>query len=157
MALELKSPAFTAGGFIPKQHSCQGSDVSPPLSWSQAPQGTKSFALVMDDPDAPAGAWVHWVLYDLPADRTALPEGLPKKESLPDGSKHGQCWGVEDFGRFGYYGPCPPPGSAHRYSFRLYALDRVLGLPVRATKAELLQAMNGHILGQAELVGLYKR
>jgi len=157
MSLELKSPAFKAGGRIPKKYTCQGDDVSPPLAWTQAPPGTKSLALIMDDPDAPVGTWVHWVLYDLPATLTSLSEGLPRQEALPDGSKHGKSWGVDDFSRTGYYGPCPPPGHPHRYFFRLYALDRVPGLPTQATKSELLKAMTGHILGQAELMGLYQR
>lgn len=157
MALELKSPAWKAGDFIPRKHSCQGPDLSPALAWTGSPQGTQSFALIMDDPDAPVGTWVHWVLYDLPPTLAGLPEGLAKKEALPDGSKQGLCWGVEEFDRFGYAGPCPPPGQTHRYSFRLYALDRLLGLPPKASKAEVLKAMKGHVLGQAELTGLYKR
>lgn len=157
MAFQLTSSAFQTGTPIPKRHACEGADVSPALSWSNAPKGTRSFALIMDDPDAPPGTWVHWVLYDIPADKTALPENLPKTESLPDGSKQGACWGVWDFSRRGYYGPCPPPGKVHHYSFRLYALDQALDLPAETTKATLLKAMSGHVLGQAELVGLYKR
>ena len=157
-AFSLQSPAFKAGGIIPDLNTCRGEDASPPLAWTQAPRGTKSFALIMDDPDAPAGTWIHWVLYDLPPEAAALPAGLPKAESLPDGSKHGRSWGVDAFERSGYYGPCPPPGRVHHYSFRLYALDRILGLPPAQTnKAALLKAMKGHILGQAELVGLYRR
>lgn len=157
MPMELRSPAFAAGAYIPKKHTCEGEDSSPALSWSGAPKGTKSFALVMDDPDAPPGTWVHWILYDIPASESGLRESLPKTATLADGSKHGACWGVSDFERQGYYGPCPPPGKPHRYIFRLYALDKPLGLPSRQTKDQLLTAMSGHILAQAELVGLYKR
>jgi Raf kinase inhibitor-like YbhB/YbcL family protein len=157
MSLELRSPAFTAGAYIPKNHACEGEDNSPALSWSGAPKGTKSFAIIMDDPDAPPGTWVHWVLYDIPGDKTGLAENFPKTETLPDGSKHGACWGVSEFDRHGYYGPCPPPGKVHHYSFRLYALDKVLGLPQKTTKAALVKAMSGHVLGQAEIIGLYKR
>ncbi|MBI5242976.1 MAG: YbhB/YbcL family Raf kinase inhibitor-like protein [Elusimicrobia bacterium] len=156
-AMKLTSPAFKANGFIPKKHTCQGEDVSPPLTWSGAPKDAKSFALIMDDPDAPPGVWVHWVLYDLPPGAAALAEGLAKEEALKDGSKHGLCWGVEEFSNVGYYGPCPPPGKPHHYSFRLYALDKKLGLSAKAAKPELLKAMQGHILAQAELKGLFKR
>ncbi len=157
MPLELKSTAFAANAAIPKKHTCDGADLSPELSWSGVPKGTKSLALIMDDPDAPPGTWVHWVLYDLPPEVSKLSEGLPKKEALANGAKQGLCWGVEDFDRVGYYGPCPPPGSPHRYFFKLYALDKVLGLPSRQTKAQVLKALEGHILAQAELVGIYKR
>ncbi|MBI4248514.1 MAG: YbhB/YbcL family Raf kinase inhibitor-like protein [Elusimicrobia bacterium] len=157
MALSLKSSAFKRDEFIPKKYSCEGQDVSPQLSWTGAPEGTRSFSLIMDDPDAPPGTWVHWVLYDLPSGRSSLDEGIPKKETLDSGAKHGLCWGVNDFDRVGYYGPCPPPGRPHRYVFKLYALETELGLAARATKAELLRAMQGHILAQAELTGLYKR
>ena len=155
--MELTSPAFKPGGFIPKRHSCQGADVSPALAWAQVPPGTKSFALIMDDLDAPAGIWVHWVLYDLPGGLTGLAEGLSKQAGLPDGSKQGRSWGVADFERVGYSGPCPPPGRAHRYYFKLYALDGLLGLPAQATKAQVRKAMRGRVLGQAELLGLYRR
>lgn len=155
--LEIKSSAFSANGYIPKKHSCEGEDVSPNLSWSAAPNGTKSLAMIMDDPDAPPGTWVHWVLYDLPADLKGLNEGVPKIEVLPNGAKHGLCWGVQDFNRTGYYGPCPPPGKPHRYFFKLFVLNKVLGLGPKATKDQVLKAMEGHILAQGELVGLYKR
>lgn len=155
--LELRSGAFQPGGWIPERHSCEGKDLSPPLSWSGPPEGTRSFALIMDDPDAPPGVWVHWVLYDIPGNVTGLKEGLARRKTLPDGARQGVSWGVEEFDRLGYYGPCPPPGSPHRYSFRLYALDKAPGLAPKATKARLLEAMEGHILGQAELTGLYKR
>ncbi len=157
MAFQIKSTAFKPKATIPKRHTCEGEDVSPALSWSGAPEGTRSFAIIMDDPDAPPGTWVHWVLYDLPADLGGLGEGVPKKETLDNGANQGLGWGVESFSRVGYYGPCPPPGSPHRYFFKLYALDQTLGLPPKATKPDLLKAMQGHILGQAELVGLYQR
>ena len=157
MTLELKSGAFAAGAVLPKRHTCDGEDLSPPLSWAGLPKESKSLALIMDDPDAPPGTWVHWVLYDLPPDQAKLSEGLPKKESLANGAKQGLCWGVEDFDRVGYHGPCPPPGKPHRYFFKLYALDKPLGLPPKSTKAQVLKAMEGHVLGKAELVGLYKR
>ena len=155
--MELTSKAFKAKAGIPKRHSCEGEDLSPALSWTGLPAKTQSLALIMDDPDAPPGTWVHWVLYDLPSDLGGLDEGIAKRESLPNGAKQGLCWGVDEFDRVGYYGPCPPPGKPHRYFFKLYALDKKLGLPARATKAALIEAMQGHIAGQAELVGLYQR
>lgn len=153
MAFELKSSAFKAKDTIPTQYTCDGADKSPPLSWNAPPQGTKSLALIADDPDAPMGTWVHWVLYDLPADTKELPEGIPKKETLENGAKQG----ITDFRKVGYGGPCPPPGPAHRYFFKLYALDTKLNLPPRATKKDVEKAMQGHILANAELVGLYRR
>lgn len=155
--MEITSPAFKPKEFIPKKHSCEGDDVSPPLAWAGLPKGTTSLALIMDDPDAPPGTWVHWVLYDLPGELAGLAEGLPKIESLPNGARHGACWGVASFDRVGYFGPCPPPGKPHRYFFKLYALDKKLGLPAKADKGAVLKAMKGHVLGQAELVGMYKR
>ena len=153
----LTSTAFKQGSPIPQIHTCDGKDLSPRLTWSGAPAKTKSFALIMDDPDAPVGLWVHWVLYDIPANLSGLDEGLPKTERVLDSAKHGASWGVDTFSRAGYGGPCPPPGKPHRYSFKLYALDAVLGLPPRETKAALLRAMKGHILAQAELMGTYQR
>jgi len=153
MALTLSSPAFQAAAEIPKLHTCDGADVSPPLRWSGAPAGTKSFALIADDPDAPVGTWVHWVLYDLPADTTQLPQGVPKDETIAGGAKQG----TNDFRRVGYGGPCPPPGRPHRYFFKLYALDAPTNLKPRATKAEVLRAIEGHVLVQAELMGTYGR
>jgi Raf kinase inhibitor-like YbhB/YbcL family protein len=130
-----------------------GADVSPPLSWTGVPPKTKSLVVVVDDPDAPAGTWAHWVLYDVSPDRTALPEGMPADERVPGMGVQG----VNDFRRVGWGGPCPPPGRAHRYVFRLYALDARLRLPPRATKADVLEAIEGHVLAQAELVGRYRR
>ena len=155
--MRLTSTAFEPGGRIPVRHTCDGEDLSPALAWSGAPEGTASYALIMDDPDAPPGTWVHWVLYDLPAEQTRLAAGVSESSSLEGGGTHGACWGVSSYSRVGYHGPCPPPGSPHRYSFRLYALDAPLGLPAKATKEQLLSAMKGHILAQAELVGVYGR
>lgn len=156
-AMKLSSPAFEDGGSVPRVHTCDGDDLSPPLEWTGAPKGTRSFALILDDPDAPPGTWVHWVLYDLPGDLRSLPEGVPEEATLTSGARHGQCWGVDRFSRIGYHGPCPPPGKPHRYVFRIFALDTRLDLPARATKAELEAAMRGHVLEQATLTGRYGR
>jgi hypothetical protein len=153
MALTLSSSAFKPGGEIPKQYTCEGADVSPALQWAGAPAGTKSFALIADDPDAPVGTWVHWVVYDLPGDATALPQGIPTKDTLAGDGKQG----VNDFRKVGYGGPCPPPGKPHRYFFKLYALDAPTNLKPRASKAEVLRAIEGHVLAQAELMGMYRR
>ncbi|OGR88400.1 MAG: phosphatidylethanolamine-binding protein [Elusimicrobia bacterium RIFCSPHIGHO2_02_FULL_57_9] len=155
--LEIKTTAFKPSEFIPKKHTGEGADLSPELSWSGAPKETRSFALIMEDPDAPPGLWIHWLLYDVPQDVHKLSEGLPKTESLANGGKQGLCWGVDKFERVGYFGPYPPPGSPHRYFFKLYALDKVLGLAPKAAKKQLEAAMAGHILAQAEAVGIYKR
>lgn len=153
MAFELKSSAFKASENIPKKYTCEGPDVSPPLSWTDPPAGTRAFALIMDDPDAPVGTWVHWVLYDLPATTRELGEAVPTKEMLSSGARQG----VNDFRRVGYGGPCPPPGPAHRYFFKLYALDQETGLKPRASKQQVLDAIKGHILGETQLMGKYKR
>ena len=155
MALILTSGAFTAGGVIPAKHSCDGADVSPSLAWSGPPPGTVAFALIADDPDAPAGTWVHWVLFNLPGSLTALPEGVPKTDQLP--SLGGALQGKNDFRRIGYGGPCPPPGKPHRYFFKLYALDAALPLKAGATKQEVERAMRGHVLAEAALMGTYTR
>lgn len=149
----LSSAAFDAGGMIPRQFSCEGSDISPALKWTDPPAGTQSLALIVDDPDAPAGTWVHWVLYDLPASARELPEAMATDAELPSGARHGR----NDFRRLGYGGPCPPPGPAHHYHFKLYALDQKLDLKAGATKAQVEHAMEGHILAKAELIGLYRR
>ena len=153
MALVLSSPVLQGGQAIPSQYTCDGADISPPLVWEGLADGVNSLALTCDDPDAPGGTWVHWVLFNLPANITALEAGLAKAGTLPNGAHQGR----NDFKRLGYGGPCPPPGRAHHYVFRLYALDETLRLPPGATKAELLRAMKGHILAQAELVGTYHR
>jgi len=152
MAFELTSTAFAPGEPIPRKYTCDGEDISPPLRWSDPPQDTQSFALIADDPDAPVGTWVHWVLYNLPAETRALPQAVPPDPNLPDGSRHGK----NSWRRLGYGGPCPPSGT-HRYFFKLYALDRVLDLASGGSKKQLLRAMEGHMLSQAELMGLYSR
>src|SRR5437899_5500127 len=153
MTFAITSSAFQDGAPIPGRHTCDGGDVSPPLAWSGVPGGTRAFALIADDPDAPSGTWVHWVLYDLPAEMKELPEGTATMETLPNGAKQG----INDFRKVGYGGPCPPPGLPHRYFFKLYALDAPTNLKPRATKQQLLDAMKGHVLGEAELMGRYKR
>lgn len=153
MSLRLDSSAFRAGEPIPARNSCDDRDLSPPLHWSGAPAGVRSFALICDDPDAPSGTWVHWVIYDMPPERQELAEGVPALAELPDGARQG----INDFKRTGYGGPCPPRGKPHRYSFRLYALDTKLGLAVRARKQDLEAAMRGHALAEAELVGTFRR
>jgi hypothetical protein len=156
MALILTSPAFADNGVIPKQYSCEGTDISPPLRWSGAPQGTKSFALIIDDPDAPDPrapkmTWVHWVVYNIPADAHGLPEGAAKS-GLPPGAKQG----LNDWKRASYGGPCPPIGR-HRYFQKLSALDAVLPDLGHATKAQLLDAMKGHVIAETQLVGTYEK
>src|SRR5262245_26720610 len=153
MAFELTSGAFKAGESIPAQHTCDGQDVSPPLAWTDPPAGTKSFALVCDDPDAPVGTWVHWVLYALPPTARALPAGVPTTPVLADGSRQGQ----NDFKKTGYNGPCPPRGGPHRYFFKLHALDTTLDLAPGATKQTLMKATEGHVLAVTELIGRYAR
>jgi Raf kinase inhibitor-like YbhB/YbcL family protein len=150
--MEISSSSFKQGDFIPRKYSCDGNDVSPPLNWGNVPDGTKSFALISDDPDAPMGTFVHWVLYNLSPDLRSLEEGIPKDKHLKNGAMHG----ATDFRSPGYGGPCPP-GGTHRYFFKLYALDTMLKLSPGATKAEVMKAMQGHILGQCELMGKYKR
>lgn len=150
MSFQLSSSAFSSGGAIPKNYTCDGSDVSPPLSWVGAP-AAQSFALIVDDPDAPAGTWVHWVLYNAPGSAKQFSEGVKKDEQLSDGTLQGR----NDFRKTGYNGPCPPPGKPHRYFFKLYALDTKLNLKPGATKAEVESAIKGHIVGQAELMGKF--
>jgi Raf kinase inhibitor-like YbhB/YbcL family protein len=147
MTLQMTSTVFTSGSMIPKKYSCDAENVSPPLSWTGVPQGTKSLALIVDDPDAPVGIWVHWVLYDMPSDLSGLPEGV----------KNVGIDGYNDFGKTGYGGPCPPKGSAHRYFFKLYALDSLLNLKPGASKREVEKVMQSHILAQGQLVGKYAR
>jgi Raf kinase inhibitor-like YbhB/YbcL family protein len=153
MTFQLSSPAFKEGELIPRRHTCEGEDLSPPLHWGVPPAATKSFALIADDPDAPAGIWVHWVIYNLPLDLRGLPEGIPAKDRLPDEALQG----VNDFKRVGYGGPCPPPGKPHRYFFKLYALDAALNTKPRATKAQVLEACKGHVLAEAQLMGRFAR
>jgi Raf kinase inhibitor-like YbhB/YbcL family protein len=150
---ELSSTAFEPEATIPRDHTCDGDDRSPPLAWHDAPQGTASYALICDDPDAPAGTWVHWLIWNVPGDGQGLPEGVPADETLPDGARQGQ----NDFRRIGYGGPCPPRGRPHRYFFKLYALDTTLDLAPGANKKQLLTAMQDHVLAEAELMGRYGR
>jgi Raf kinase inhibitor-like YbhB/YbcL family protein len=156
MSLQLTSPAFTAGGSIPSRFTCEGDDISPPLRWSGAPEGTRSFALIVDDPDAPDPkapkmTYVHWVLYNIPPSTTELPQGV-KPNTLPQGTREG----TNDFKRADYGGPCPPIGR-HRYFFKLYALDTTLPDLGHPDKAKLESAMKGHVLGEAELMGSYEK
>ena len=152
-AIRLASPEFADGAAIPIKYTCDGKDVSPALQWSGLPAGTKSLALIADDPDAPGGTFVHWVLYDLPSSASELPEGVAKVETLPNGAKQG----TNGARSLGYRGPCPPQGNPHRYFFKLYALDAELGLPPGATKEDLLKAMEGHVLAEGQLMGTYQR
>jgi Raf kinase inhibitor-like YbhB/YbcL family protein len=152
MEFVIESPAFESEGMISSRYTCDDEDVSPKLSWTGPPAGSRSFALICDDPDAPMGTWVHWVVYNIPADINALPEALPPQERFADGMLQGK----NDFGRSGYDGPCPP-GGTHRYYFKLYALDSLLDMEPGADKETLLKAMEGHVLGKAVLMGRYSR
>ncbi len=152
MAIEVTSTAFEEGGAIPVRYTCDGLDVSPPLSWSSPPEGTRSVALIADDPDAPRGTFVHWVIYNLPPDTHELPEDVPEQETLPSGAAQG----VNGAGGVGYMGPCPP-GGTHRYLFKVYALDTSLDLGAGATKEDLADLMEGHILAEGRLMGTYRR
>jgi len=152
MDIELKSSAFDNEGKIPKKYTCDGDDISPPLSWKSIPEGTKSLAIVCDDPDAPMGTWVHWVVYNIPADIRSLNESIvPEKEI-----ENGGIQGMNDFKKIGYGGPCPPSGT-HRYYFKIYALDTEIALEPGANKSKLLIAMEGHILAKGDLMGKYSR
>lgn len=146
MDMKLESPAFENGGTIPEKYGCNGEDISPELRISGAPNGTKGFALVLDDPDSPSGKFVHWVSWNIPAGTTSIAEGVSPGTS-----------GKNSFGRSGYGGPCPPPGPAHNYLFRIYALNAMLNISAGSTKEQLDAAMQGHILAQAELRGKYGR
>jgi len=152
MGIQVESSAFTEGSMIPVKYTCDGEDVSPPLRWGNLPISTKSIALISDDPDAPVGTWVHWVLYNLPPDVRDLPENIPPKKTLENGAVHG----TNDFKRLGYGGPCPP-GGTHRYFFKIYALDTKIDLAPGASKAQLVKAMEGHVLESGQLMGKYKR
>ncbi|MCD6254837.1 MAG: YbhB/YbcL family Raf kinase inhibitor-like protein [Deltaproteobacteria bacterium] len=152
MEIKVKSEAFEEGGMIPKKYTCDGEDASPPLSWTGVPEGTEALALICDDPDAPVGTWVHWVIFNIPPDTTGLSENIPPERVLESGARQGR----NDFGNIGYGGPCPPRGT-HRYYFKLYALDKKVDLEPGATKDELLKAMEGHVLAEGKLMGRYKR
>lgn len=151
--MKLTSSAISPGQAIPAIHSCEGEDRSPDLAWSDIPVDTRSFALIVDDPDAPRGTWVHWVLFNLPAEAIELAAAVPRAPELPSGARQG----VNDSGEVGYGGPCPPPGSPHRYFFRLYALDCTLNVPPGINRWDLDAAMGGHILAEATLMGTYQR
>lgn len=153
MALTLQTKAFPEGGEIPSKYTCTGEDVSPDLAWSGAPQGTKSFALIVEDPDAPSGTFTHWIVYDLPGSAHQLPENVAKADDLSGGGRQGR----NDFRRSGYGGPCPPPGKPHRYFFKLYALNTTLNLRAGALKRDVESAMRGHVIAQAELMGKFGR
>lgn len=153
MSIELTSTAFRDGATIPRQYTGDGADVSPPLAWTEPPPRTAALALICDDPDAPRGTWVHWVLFGLPAGSRELGEGVPTTPTLGDGAKQGK----NDFGNLGYGGPAPPKGKPHRYFFKLYALDALPALPAGATKADLEGAMRGHVLAEGRLMGTYGR
>ena len=153
LRLWLVSADFSPGGNMPKSFTCDGGDHSPALAWKAPPPGTESFALIADDPDAPVGTWVHWVVFDLPPDERSLPENFPKNGQTADGSRQGS----NDFDKIGYGGPCPPSGNAHRYFFKLYALDAKLNLNPGSTKKDVERAMQGHILARGETMGRYAR
>ncbi|QQG35755.1 MAG: YbhB/YbcL family Raf kinase inhibitor-like protein [Micavibrio aeruginosavorus] len=152
--MKLESADFSQGGDIPRQYTCSGRDISPQVTWSDVPVDTKSFALIVDDPDAPSGTWVHWVAYNIPGNKRGLPENVDAILQMQDGTRQGR----NDFLEIGYGGPCPPQGhGSHRYFFKLYALDSKLDLLPGASKSELERAMEGHILAQAETMGRYER
>ncbi|MDD5083236.1 MAG: YbhB/YbcL family Raf kinase inhibitor-like protein [Dehalococcoidales bacterium] len=153
MTLSITSPAFGDGDEIPAKYTCQGEDVSPPLAWDEPPAGTRSFAMIMDDPDAPGGTYTHWIMFNLPADSRQLAEAVPVQAELTGGALHGE----NSAGRTGYSGPCPPAGRAHRYQFTLYALSQVLDLKAGVTKSQVRDAMLGHILAWGQLTGTYRR
>ena len=148
----IESPSFKNNQRIPSRYTCDGTDLSPKIGWKDAPKNTRSFALIADDPDAPMGVFTHWVIFNIPPSENSLKEGIETKPILPNGSVQGKT----DFGRIGYGGPCPPSGE-HRYRFHLYALDTTLSLPPDSTKQQVLRAIQGYVLAEAEIVGLYSR
>ncbi|MCK8519323.1 YbhB/YbcL family Raf kinase inhibitor-like protein [Methanoculleus sp. 7T] len=152
-ALEVRSDAFANGTSIPVRYTCDGEDVSPPLSWSSVPDGAESLVLIADDPDAPGGTFTHWIAYNISAAESSLAEGLPRGQNLPGGLHQGN----NSFGTAGYGGPCPPPGPAHHYVFRLYALNRSPDLPGAVNRSTLETEMSGHIVAEGVLVGTYRR
>ena len=153
MDIQISSTAFTDAGDIPQVYTCDGENLSPPLAWKSVPEEAQSLALIVDDPDAPVKVWVHWVLYDLSPRLSNLPDGLALGAELPSVGMQGK----NDFNKFGYGGPCPPRGKAHRYYFTLLALDQMLNLPAGATKTELENAMKGHVIAHGQLIGKYSR
>lgn len=153
MTLALKIPAFSNGGDIPRKYTSNSTDISPALTWEGVSPAAKSLALIADDPDAPKGTWTHWLIWNIPAYFTSLAEGVPAEHVLENGASQG----TNDFNRIGYGGPCPPPGKPHHYFFKLFALDTALELQAGANRKDVDRAMKGHILAQAEWVGIYKR
>jgi len=153
LAFTLTSSAFAPGAAIPAQYSCKGADTSPPLEWSGVPANTATFAIIMDDPDAPGGTWVHWLIWNFPPGGNGMSEGTPRFERFDDGGRQGR----NSFHKIGYYGPCPPAGATHRYSFRLYALDAKLDLAAGASRSQLDAAMKGHVLAETEYMGTFHR
>jgi Raf kinase inhibitor-like YbhB/YbcL family protein len=153
MPLAITTTAFSEGSAIPKNQTCDGADLSPELKWSGAPAETQSFALIVDDPDAPVGTWTHWIIWNIPPQSAGLPAAVPKDSTLSDGTRQGQ----NDFKRIGYGGPCPPPGTPHRYFFRLYALATKLEVKAGAGGSDLESAMKGHVLAETKLMGKYGR
>jgi Raf kinase inhibitor-like YbhB/YbcL family protein len=153
MPIALTSSAFSEGAAIPSRHACSGENLSPALSWPKSLMSVKCYALIAEDPDAPSGIFVHWVLFNIPAERTQLPEGIAVKPEVPGVGRQG----INDARTSGYYGPCPPPGKPHQYFFTVYALDRLLDLPEACTAAQLRQAMQSHLLDSGSLMGTYHR
>jgi Raf kinase inhibitor-like YbhB/YbcL family protein len=153
MTLSLSSTAFQEGDMIPVKYTCDGQNISPPIMWGELSSKTEAFALIVDDPDAPAGVFTHWVLFNIPGDVHQLEEGILTQEELQNGALQGK----NDFGRIGYDGPCPPHGAIHRYRFTVYALDKSLDLKSGSSKKQLLDAMKGHILAQGQFIGTYRR
>lgn len=154
MDIEVTSAAFHEGETIPAQYTCDGDNVSPPLRWGRLPKDSQSLALICEDPDAPSGTFVHWLIFNLPPIVSDLPEAMPTYQDLEE---TGAIQGRNDFNNIGYDGPCPPPGNPHRYYFRLYALDTKLELTAGAKKREFMRALEGHILGEGHLMGTYQR
>lgn len=152
-AMKLVSTAFAEGRPIPADYTCDGRNISPPLKWSGAPPGTRSLVLICDDPDAPGGVWTHWVIHGLPGNMTELPEGVPAVENPPTGGKQGK----NSFKHIGYGGPCPPSGKAHRYFFKIYALDDDISPGPNASRADLLRVIHGHVIAEGELMGTYQK
>ncbi len=153
MELTVSSTVFREGETIPAKYTCQGEDISPSITWGEPPDGTRSLAIIVDDPDAPGGVFTHWIIFNLPADTRQLPAAVPTQPQLDSGARQGKT----DFGRVGYGGPCPPPGKPHRYQFTVYALDRTLDLAAGASRSQVLEAMQGNILSRGRLTGIYER
>jgi Raf kinase inhibitor-like YbhB/YbcL family protein len=151
--MTISSTGFQNESSIPRRFSCQGDNSSPALSWTDVPHGTKTFALVCEDPDAPNGTFIHWVIWNIPSTENGLAESIPQHDSLPNGARQG----INGAKKVGYMGPCPPPGNAHRYYFRLFALDKKLDLSGEVTRDKLMSAIHGHVLGEGEIMGTYQR